>query len=142
MTTTQTVILSIIQGVTEFLPISSSAHLIVLSEIFGWGKQSLGFSVALHMGTLLAVLTYFWRDFIRVCMGGFEIILLCHNHRTRYTAKIIIATIPIVLAGLYFKDTIKQQVILDNIVFIIAFTSIIFGILLWGLIKSPLRTDI
>ncbi len=131
MMTLQTMVLSMIQGVTEFLPISSSAHLIVLAKIFGWVDPSLGFSVALHTGTLLAVLMYFWRDFMVLCTGGIEIVLFRHTHRTRYTAKIIVATLPILAAGLYFKDAIERQVIQDNIVFIIAFTSIIFGILLW-----------
>ena len=62
METIQAILLAIIQGLTEFLPISSSAHLILLSEISGWEDQGLAFDVALHFGTLLAVLLYFRND--------------------------------------------------------------------------------
>lgn len=131
MVTLQTLILSIVQGITEFLPISSSAHLIVLSKLPNWIDQSLGSNVAYHAGTLLAVLLYFWRDFVELCIGGIEIVLLRHNQRTQYTAKIILATLPIVFVGFYFKDNIKQLVLFDDTIMLIGFTSIIFGLLLW-----------
>lgn len=133
MVTLQTLILSIVQGITEFLPVSSSAHLIILSKLPDWVEQSLGANVALHTGTLLAVLIYFWRDFMKLCVGGIEIILLRFNRRTQYTAKIIIATLPILFVGWYSKDAIQHQILLDNIVLVIGFTSIVFGVLLWAI---------
>jgi undecaprenyl-diphosphatase len=62
METIQTILLAMIQGLTEFLPISSSAHLILLSEILGWNDQGLIFDISLHFGTLLAVIFYFKND--------------------------------------------------------------------------------
>ncbi|PIR27100.1 UDP-diphosphatase, partial [Candidatus Berkelbacteria bacterium CG11_big_fil_rev_8_21_14_0_20_42_15] len=56
------IILGIIQGVGEFLPISSSGHLVVIPYIFGWDYQGLNFDVALHFGTVLALITFFWKD--------------------------------------------------------------------------------
>ncbi len=61
-TLVQSFILGIVQGLTEFLPISSSAHLILIPRYLGWEDQGLAFDVALHLGTLVAVLAYFWKD--------------------------------------------------------------------------------
>jgi len=58
----QTIVLAVVQGLTEFLPISSSAHLILVPELLGWPDQGLAFDVAVHVGTLFAVLAYFYRD--------------------------------------------------------------------------------
>ena len=65
----QAVILALIQGLTEFLPVSSSAHLILPSQLFGWPDQGLAFDVAVHLGTLIAVVTYFRQDIAAVIQG-------------------------------------------------------------------------
>ncbi|MDD4879787.1 MAG: undecaprenyl-diphosphate phosphatase, partial [Candidatus Omnitrophica bacterium] len=65
----QSIVLGIVQGVGEFLPVSSSAHLIVVPWLFGWQEHSLAFDVALHAGTLVAVLAYFWRDWLGIIRG-------------------------------------------------------------------------
>ncbi|MDD5073257.1 MAG: undecaprenyl-diphosphate phosphatase [Candidatus Omnitrophica bacterium] len=67
----QSIVLGIVQGVGEFLPVSSSAHLIVVPWLFGWQEHSLAFDVALHAGTLVAVLAYFWRDWFGIIRGRF-----------------------------------------------------------------------
>ncbi|MEX1103621.1 MAG: undecaprenyl-diphosphate phosphatase, partial [Dehalococcoidia bacterium] len=59
-------ILGIVQGLTEFIPVSSSGHLILVPALFGWDDQGLAFDVGLHLGTLLALLVYFWRDWVRM----------------------------------------------------------------------------
>ena len=71
MSLVQSIILGIVQGVGEFLPISSSAHLIVVPWLLGWQGHSLAFDVALHAGTLVAVLAYFWRDWLGIIRGRF-----------------------------------------------------------------------
>ena len=68
----QALILAIIQGLTEFLPVSSSAHLILPSQILGWPDQGLAFDVAVHLGTLLAVVTYFNHDIRRILAGMWQ----------------------------------------------------------------------
>ncbi len=62
----QSIILGVVQGIAEFLPISSSGHLILIPNIFGWEDQGLGFDVALHWGTLIAVIVYFWKDWVKI----------------------------------------------------------------------------
>src|SRR6185436_16738410 len=69
----QAIVLGIIQGLTEFLPVSSSAHLAVMPYLFGWQDQGLTFDIALHFGTLIAVLGYFFRDWWQITLQGFGI---------------------------------------------------------------------
>jgi undecaprenyl-diphosphatase len=77
METLQAILLAIIQGLTEFLPISSSAHLILLSELSGWNDQGLVFDVALHFGTLLAVIFYFRDDLLNMfCLLILKVLML------------------------------------------------------------------
>ena len=68
----QAIILGIVQGVTEFAPVSSSAHLVLVPWVFGWPSPSLVFDAMLHWGTLTAVIIYFWRDWVRVINGFFR----------------------------------------------------------------------
>ena len=70
MTTYHILILALVQGITEFLPISSSGHLILTSEILGWPDQGLLIDVSVHVGTLVAVVMYFWRDMLFVPSTG------------------------------------------------------------------------
>jgi len=123
------VFLALIQGVTEFLPVSSSAHLILPSQVLGWPDQGLAFDVAVHVGTLVAVIGYFWRDIFSILSGW------CHSLRTgeksdnsRLGWWVIIATIPAVLFGLVFNHYIEDNLRTINV---IAFTTIVFGLLLW-----------
>jgi len=101
------IVLGIIQGITEFLPISSTAHLALVPWFFRWNDPGLAFDVALHLGTLAAVLYYFWRDwaniitdFIKaICSGGFE-----KNPNGKLGIFIIIATIPGAFSGFVFEE--------------------------------------
>jgi undecaprenyl-diphosphatase len=109
----QSVILGIIQGLTEFIPISSSAHLIVLPWLFGWGERMLNgltFDVALHLGTLIAVLSYFAKDWVRICKAGLASIAerrIGGDPDRRMAWFLIIGTIPGGVVGLLAESTIE-----------------------------------
>src|SRR5215813_8582061 len=94
----QIVVLGIVQGLTEFLPISSSAHLYLTSWLLGWKTEALDFDIMLHLGTLLAVLIYFFRDWVLILADGFGIRVgrdyqLQHNRALLWL--LAIGTIPI-----------------------------------------------
>jgi undecaprenyl-diphosphatase len=124
----QIVFLAIIQGLTEFLPISSSAHLILPSAIMGWEDQGLAFDVTVHVGSLLAVIGYFRYDIrqLIVCwcqsVSGGE-----KTPESRLGWHIILATIPAGLAGLLFNNFIELHL---RSIAVIAATTIVFGIAL------------
>lgn len=126
----QALILALIQGLTEFLPVSSSAHLILVPELLGWPDQGLTFDVAVHLGTLMAVLIYFRRT-----VGGL-ITDWCRSLARREAVGesplawyVIIATVPVVVAGLALGDLADSSA-LRNLE-VIATTTVGFGILLW-----------
>jgi len=124
----QTTVLALIQGLTEFLPISSSAHLLFPSELFNWPDQGLAFDVVLHLGTLSAIV-YYYRRSLRSMSNDFF-----HSFKTRQltaNAKlawgVLLGTIPVGLAGLLFKDFIELNL---RSIEVVAYTTIIFGLLL------------
>jgi len=126
METLQAILLAIIQGLTEFLPISSSAHLILLSELSGWDDQGLAFDVALHFGTLLAVIFYFRDDLLNMfCSSNFKSIDALINSQL---GIILVATIPVVLFGGLFNQLIEQNL---RSPMIIAMATAFFGLLLF-----------
>jgi undecaprenyl-diphosphatase len=109
----QALLLGILQGLTEFLPISSSAHLILLPWFFQWNHpllDSLPFDVALHAGTLLAVLWYFWRDWLGLIGGFFRILAKrsARDFQERLILYIILATIPAGIVGFLLEKTIES----------------------------------
>ncbi len=109
----QALLLGILQGLTEFLPISSSAHLILLPWFFQWNNpllDSLPFDVALHAGTLLAILWYFWRDWLELIGGFFRILIQreARDFQERLILYIILATIPAGIAGFLLEKTIES----------------------------------
>lgn len=110
----QALILGIIQGLTEFLPISSSAHLILIPWFFSWQNSpvdSLTFDVALHAGTLVAILWYFWRDWIGLAGGFFRMIRRGRQNdlQERLVSYILLATIPAGIAGLLLEKTVENS---------------------------------
>ena len=126
METIQTILLAMIQGLTEFLPISSSAHLILLSEILGWNDQGLIFDISLHFGTLLAVIFYFKNDIYQ---------MFSHSHFKDISTLInsplgiiSIATLPIVIVGGLFSGFIEENL---RSSFVIALATVFFGVLLY-----------
>jgi undecaprenyl-diphosphatase len=106
----QALILGVVQGLTEFLPISSSAHLILVRQVVGGPEPPLAFDLALHLGTLVAVLSYFWRDLL-----GMALALPCGllagrplaDPRSRLALYIIVGCLPVGLVGLLFGDVIE-----------------------------------
>ncbi len=124
----QIIVLALVQGLSEFLPISSSAHLILVPQLMDWPDQGLAFDVATHFGTLIAVLWYFHKDLQPLFMDWIKSISLKHQTGDSVLAwGIIIGTLPAGIFGLLINDYSDQ---LRNPL-IIACTSIIFGLLLW-----------
>ncbi|MGB0757630.1 MAG: undecaprenyl-diphosphatase UppP [Patescibacteria group bacterium] len=102
----QAIILGIIQGITEFLPISSSGHLIVIPSLFQWVDQGLAFDAIVHLGTLAAVVVYFWRDLKNICTSFFSSKVENYKKWRKLGYFLLIATIPAAIFGLVFKESI------------------------------------
>ncbi len=102
----QVIVLACVQGFTEFLPVSSTAHLYLTSWLLGWKTESLTFDIALHLGTLLAVLVYFFRDWVQIIAHGFGLRYGRDEELERNSALLwllAIGTIPVGVAGLLFN---------------------------------------
>jgi undecaprenyl-diphosphatase len=129
MSITQIIVLSLIQGFTEFLPISSSAHLILMPHLFGWRDQGLYFDVATNTGTLFAVLLYLRREVIELTGALFGSLTgrgLTPNARLAWA--VLFGTIPVGLAGLLVAEYAEQAL---RSPLVIGASSIFFGLLLW-----------
>jgi undecaprenyl-diphosphatase len=127
----QAIVLGIVQGLTEFLPISSSAHVIIIPWIFGWDDGGLTFDVALHVGTLAAVVIFFFKDWVQIVCQGFGLNVgrdtaLSKNRGLLWL--LALGTIPGGIAGFLFE---KQAEHAFRSPYIIATTAILFGLLLW-----------
>ena len=110
MTVIQGVVLGVVQGLTEFLPISSSAHLILIRHLFGWdaGSAEIAFDVACHLGTLVAVLIYFREDVVRLAVAAPAALAGRTGESAQAGRLIVVATVPIALTGWFFADVIEQ----------------------------------
>lgn len=127
------IILAIIQGIAEFLPISSSAHLIIFREVFGIGKDvisgdlGLTFDIALHLGTALAIIVFFFKDFLNMAIKGFTKGVKDKDGKIMW--YLIAATVPAALAGVLFEDVI------DNVIrekyYLIAIALIVMGVIIY-----------
>ena len=121
--------LALLQGLTEFLPISSSAHLILPSQLLGWDDQGLAFDVAVHLGTLLAVLTYFRRDMARMLIA--VLAWRPSDQQTHPDARLavwlVVATLPLVVAGFVFFDDVETHL---RSMRVIGWTTLLFAVLL------------
>ncbi|OPX59138.1 MAG: undecaprenyl pyrophosphate phosphatase [Methanobacterium sp. PtaB.Bin024] len=134
----QAIIMGAVQGLTEFLPISSSAHLVIIPEIMGV-KSSLAFDTLLHVGTLLAVVGYFWKDIIAMIQAFVSSIIdifhgnfkknIKEDSFKRLTWLVIIGTIPAGLMGVLFKSEFEN---LFSSVAAVGFFLLITGVILWG----------
>jgi undecaprenyl-diphosphatase len=111
----QALVMGVVQGLTEFLPVSSSGHLVIVPFLFGWDDaflNSLAFSVMLHLGTLVALLVYFRADWVRLVPAGLAA-LRDRSFRSdpdrRLAGLLVASTIPAALAGVLFNDLIERQ---------------------------------
>ena len=102
----EAVLLGVIQGLTEFLPVSSSAHLILAKAFFGWDAERFGlaFDVACHLGTLLAVLVYFRHDLLRMAIAAPRVLSRQQDEPARMAWLIAVGTIPVVIVGLFLRN--------------------------------------
>lgn len=110
MTGLEALVLGVIQGVTEFIPISSSAHLLIIRWVFGWDAGTVAFDAVIHLGTLLALLLFFWREWYQIVVGQFQ---SKHSASDGKDAPmllwpILFASIPAAAAGFVFQDTIDS----------------------------------
>ncbi|MBU1208745.1 MAG: undecaprenyl-diphosphatase UppP [Proteobacteria bacterium] len=110
----QALFLGVLQGLTEFLPISSSAHLILAPWFFGWQNSlvdSLTFDVALHAGTLVAILWYFWKDWVDLTRGFFRIVSRrkIDNFQEKLIIYIVLSTIPAAVTGFFLQEMIESS---------------------------------
>src|SRR5579862_8665204 len=128
----QVVVLAIVQALTEFLPISSTAHLVLIPWLFGWKDGGLTFDVALHAGTLVAVIIYFFRDWVQVIAEGFGI-SAGSDPAIRRNPKLlwllVLGSIPAGIAGLLVKD-LAENVWRDN-QYLIGSMLILVGLFMW-----------
>lgn len=134
MLTLHAIILGLVQGLGEFLPISSSAHLVIVPWLLGWPKHSLQFDVALHMGTLVAVTLYFWRDLLNLAVDG-----LTKGTRTtngRLAWGIVAGTIPAVIVGLALQD--KIEAMFHNPLQIAVLLAVM-GVILWWVDRNSAK---
>lgn len=126
MDTLQLILLSLVQGLTEFLPVSSSAHLVLLSEFLGEEDQGIIFDVGVHFGTLLAALVYFRSDLKKMIinLGSHKLL----SEENNLTTNLVIGVIPILLAGFFLRDFVNLHLRNSEV---IAYATIIFGIFLY-----------
>lgn len=136
MTVLQITVLAILQGLTEFLPISSSGHLILVPILTGWRDQGLLMDVAVHVGSLGAVLLYFWRDLWAMLRGLLSALRGRNEPGLRLALYLIIGTIPALIVGFliskYLGNTLRR-------VEVIAWSLPIFGVVLWLADRAGLR---
>lgn len=123
----QALLLGIVQGLTEFLPVSSSGHLMIVRDLLGVdGDGFLDFTVTVHLATVLSTIIVFWKPICRLIAGLFK---FKYNEETDYVFKIIVSMIPVAIVGLLFKDQV-ESLFSDNL-FTVAVCLIITAILLY-----------
>jgi undecaprenyl-diphosphatase len=135
LTVFQIVVLAVVQGITEFLPVSSSGHLVLTPVFFGWQDQGLALDVAVHVGTLGAVMVYLWRDLWAILCGLVRLPTGRVDDGAKLAWLVLVASIPVVIAGFLIKAYIGDAM---RSVEIIGWAFIGFGILLYLADRSGL----
>jgi len=105
MSIEQIIVLALIQGITEFLPISSSGHLILVPALTGWADQGVVTDMVTNLGTLAAVIIYFWRDVVHMFWGTLDVVRRKTTQNSKLALHILIGTIPIIIVGLLLNIT-------------------------------------
>ena len=126
----QIVVLALIQGITEFLPISSSGHLILVPTLTGWPDQGILADVMVHMGSFLAVVVYFWRDCVSLLRGTIDLLRGRANPWGKLALLILLGTLPAVVLGIILDKTGFMGAV-RHMPQIVAWNAIIFGTLLY-----------
>ena len=130
----QALILGIVQGLTEFLPVSSSAHLNLFPWVAGWGKMPESFDVALHLGTLLAIIIFFFKDWVKLIVGGYnQVVKKKKTTDGKIFWYLVLSTIPAGILSLIL-DKISEKIFEKSLnleMIVIAITLIIMGIVLY-----------
>lgn len=125
----QILVLALVQGLTEFLPISSSAHLILVPILTGWEDQGLAFDVAVHVGTLSAVVLYFRKEIVKMFISWLASVMgKGLDQDAKLAWSVLFGTIPVGLAGLLFKDFIEEHL---RSAYVLAAATLFFALLLW-----------
>lgn len=127
MSYTQAVVLGVVQGVTEFLPVSSSGHLVLVPHLFGWPDQGLAFDAVMHLGTLAALLAYFRAELTALVFGGLS---------RRLGVLLILATIPGGLAGLLLGNWLEEHL---RSALVIAAATAGWGVVMWAADRAAVR---
>ena len=130
MSLEQIVVLALIQGITEFLPISSSGHLILVPALTGWPDQGVVTDMVTNLGTLAAVIIYFWRDVVHMFWGSIDLARRRTSHNAELAFHVLIGTIPIIVVGLLLKLTHLDDHIRSAT--LVAVNAIVFGLLLYA----------
>lgn len=128
MTLMQLAVIALIQGITEFLPISSSGHLILIPAVTGWKDQGLLIDVAVHVGTLGAVMVYLWRDVWLMLRGMWKPGNIRRNPGLRLIAQLALGTLPVVIGGVIFIQMVGDGL---RSAVVVGWATIGFGILLY-----------
>ncbi|MDD9921588.1 MAG: undecaprenyl-diphosphate phosphatase [Boseongicola sp.] len=132
------ILVAVVQGITEFLPISSSGHLVLLPNLTGLEDQGLLIDVAVHVGTLGAVILYFWSDVRRAALGVPKVLRRQVDDQNAWLALcLIVATIPVVIAGLLLKISGFDEALRS--VAIVGWATLIFGLVLYWADRAPTK---
>ena len=144
MTVFQAVILGLVQGLAEFLPISSSAHLVLTPWVFGWSDPGLSFDVALHVGTLVAVLWYFRAEWVKLTRSAIDIVRTqkADTEEKRRFLFLVVATIPAAIGGILLEEYAETVFRSPRLM---AVTLMVMGVALWAVDRyakqdRPLRS--
>jgi undecaprenyl-diphosphatase len=133
MTIIEAIVLGVVQGLTEFLPISSTAHLRVVPALFGWGDPGAAYSAIIQLGSVVAVITYFWQDIIHI-IGGAISAARAGDYTSedfRLLCGILIGTLPICIIGLLLKHLLEQNNSPLRALAVVGAASIVMGLLLF-----------
>lgn len=125
-------VLGVVQGLTEFLPISSTAHLRVVPELFHWQDPGVAYSAVIQLGSVIAVIAYFMRDLLNLAFGSLKAIGKrdWSDHNFQVALSVVIGTLPICILGLLFKSVLEQNDGPTRSLFVIGGAAIFMGILL------------